>query len=322
MMGKDSSISWTDHTFSPWWGCAKVSPGCEHCYADTFAKRVGHGKRLPTIWGPRAERRMMSDAHWREPERWNRAAEKVGKRARVFCASMSDVFEDRPDLDESRARLLALIDDTPHLDWLLLTKRPEHADRLWKQALRDLEGAEADVHVTPWAPNIWLGTTAEDQQRADERLPHLLDVPAAVRFVSYEPALGPVDFRPYLLPTPCSHAQASMASGETFACSCPRRAGIDWIIVGGESGPGARPFDLAWMRSTIEQCKAAGVACFAKQLGAKPGEFAPTGRFRTNEGRRQMEMTATRLPLRDPKGGDWSEWPADLRVREFPRGAS
>ena len=130
-MGAESKIEWTDHTFNPWWGCEKVSPGCAHCYADAFAKRLGHGTTRPKLWGPGSERKVASEAMWREPIKWNRSAEKAGKRARVFCASMADVFEDRPDLLVPRARLFRLVAATPHLDWLLLTKRPENAARLW-----------------------------------------------------------------------------------------------------------------------------------------------------------------------------------------------
>lgn len=319
-MGKDSSISWTDHTFSPWWGCTKISAGCEHCYADSFSRRVGHGKRLPTIWGPRAERRFMSDAHWKEPLRWNRAAEKAGKRARVFCASMADVFEDREDLRAPRARLWRLIAETTHLDWLLLTKRPENAERLalqaWSNAFAySTSGGEPERW---WLPNIWLGTTCEDQARANERLPHLLAVPAAVRFVSYEPAIGPVDFtriveweRPGPPVTSVEFDALRGFCGSTPDRDTPAVNGLDWIIVGGESGPGARPFDMAWARETVRQTREAGVACFVKQMGAKAlGRDCEHGR----EGKP--------CGFVDPKGGNWDEWPEDLRVREFPRGAS
>ena len=327
-MGKDSSISWTDHTFSPWWGCTKISPGCEHCYADSFSQRVGHGKRLPMIWGPRAERRFMSDAHWREPVKWNRAAEKAGKRARVFCASMADVFEDRRDLLEARARLWTLVGMTPHLDWLLLTKRPENAQRLWSAAARAVELAEIDQSILVWNSNVWLGTTCEDQRRANERLPHLLAVPAAVRFVSYEPAIGPVDFTRIVereRPGPPFPASVEFDALRGFCGSTPDRDtpavnGLDWIIVGGESGPGARPFDLAWMRSTINQCKAAGVAVFVKQLGANAHDYRRTAEWAV-ACNVPVDAAAhfTSAMLSDRKGGDWDEWPEDLRVREWPR---
>src|SRR5262245_52074261 len=176
-MGKDSGIEWTHHTFNPWWGCMKVSPGCEHCYAETFSIRVGK-----KVWGPKADRRFFGDAHWAEPLKWNAVAARAGERHRVFCASMADVFEDRRELDGHRARLWRLIAATPHLDWLLLTKRPENLARMlpWYSHWENRVAFEPDE---PW-PNVWLGTTVEDQQRADERIPHLLRSPAAVRFLS------------------------------------------------------------------------------------------------------------------------------------------
>src|SRR4051794_39657198 len=124
-MAKNSKIEWTDHTFNPWWGCTKVSPGCKYCYAETWSRRVGHD-----LWGPRGDRRELSDSYWRQPIAWNAEAKRIRERKRVFCASMADVFEDRRDLDDHRVRLWRLIAETPHLDWLLLTKRPENAQRL------------------------------------------------------------------------------------------------------------------------------------------------------------------------------------------------
>lgn len=146
-MSEHSSIEWTDHTFNPWWGCARVSPACEHCYAETFSKRLGQ-----KIWGVRAERRFFGDPHWREPLKWDRRAAKIGERHRVFCGSMCDIFEDRRDLDVHRERLWRLMAETPNLDWLLLTKRPENVALMapWRE---------------PWPFNVWLGTTVEDQNR-------------------------------------------------------------------------------------------------------------------------------------------------------------
>src|SRR5256885_1960194 len=175
-MGEKTGIAWTDSTFNPWFGCVKVSPACHHCYAETFTKRIGL-----KVWGQNSDRKFFSEKHWNEPLRWNRKAAAAGPRHRVFCASMADVFEDRQDLLAERERLWHLIDTTPHLDWLLLTKRPEHIARM-------LTG--------PMRPNIWLGTTVEDQHWADIRLSELVRVPAVVHFVSYEPALGPLDLSP------------------------------------------------------------------------------------------------------------------------------
>jgi protein gp37 len=227
-MGQETEIAWTDATFNPWWGCQRVSPGCEHCYAETFAKRTGHN-----IWGPKAPHRFFGESHWREPLKWNRLAWEAGKRKLVFCASMADVFEDRDDLIEHRAKVFALIEATPNLDWLLLTKRPQNmvtmAPSAWAQT---------------WPANVWAGCTAESQEWADKRLPHLVRVPAQTRFVSYEPAIGPVDFGAHMI-------------------------GLDWIIYGGESGGGSRPSDLSWARSVVAQTRGTHVAAFIKQMGAK-----------------------------------------------------
>lgn len=165
---ENSKIEWTTHTFNPWWGCVKVSAGCEHCYAETFSKRTGH-----SIWGPAktTSRRLFTDKHWAEPLKWNETAQQAGERHRVFCASMADVFEDHPQVIDARQRLFELIDRTPYLDWLLLTKRPENIRRLWPFGWYD------DQYT--W-PNIWLGTSVENQIAADTRIPHLLGIPATV----------------------------------------------------------------------------------------------------------------------------------------------
>jgi protein gp37 len=242
-MGQQTGIEWTDHTFNPWWGCVRVSPACQHCYAETFAKRTGNA-----VWGVEAPRRMFGDKHWREPAKWNRAAAAAGVRRKVFCASMADVFEDRPDLMGPRERLFRLIEATPMLDWLLLTKRPENLTTL----------LPASWLIRPLR-HVWLGTTVENQEYAAKRLPHLIAVPASVRFVSYEPALGLVDFGRWL------HG--------------PSR--IDWLIAGGESGPGFRAPDPEWIRSARQACVVAGVPFFFKQWGGlrpKTGGAALDGR--------------------------------------------
>jgi protein gp37 len=229
-MGETTGISWTDHTFNPWWGCFKVSPGCANCYAETFSNRYGHD-----VWGPpkTTSRRLFGTAHWNEPLKWNEAAKRDERQHRVFCASMADVFEDHPLVASERNRLWMLIERTNSLDWLLLTKRPENVLRM------------SPWHHNPdgliW-PTVWLGTSVEDQQRADERIPALLEPehPVAVRFLSCEPLLGPVDLTPWL-------------------------DGLDWVIVGGESGPGHRAMNPDWARSLRDQCVGAGVAFFFKQ---------------------------------------------------------
>jgi len=240
---QNSKIEWTDHTFNPWWGCIRVSPGCEHCYAETLAHRYGHA-----VWGPAktTPRREMSENYWKQPIKWNAAAMQAGTRARVFCASMADVFEDHPQLPPIRARLWDLIETTPMLDWLLLTKRPENFRAFLPSGFRSQP-----------PPNVWLGTSVENQQLADKRIPYLLDVPAVVRFLSCEPLLGPLDLDAYLYP----HFAADDPRHE------PRRNGVEWVIVGGESGPGARPMHPDWARSLRDQAQAAGVPFLFKQHG-------------------------------------------------------
>lgn len=246
-MGAETGIAWTDHTFNAWWGCQQVSEGCKHCYAETWSKRVGL-----KIWGQDTDRRFFGDKHWNEPLAWNRAAEKAGVRRRVFCSSMADVFEDRPDLAPHRARLFALTQRTPWLDWQLLTKRPENAQRLWNAAQHDAFNG-ADSLGPLWAPSVWLDTTVENQKRADERIPHLLAVPAAVRFLSCEPLLEDVRIA-HLETRALALTMAERLTGATGTRHEVRGpATVGWIIGGGESGPGARPFNRAWMQSLVSQ---------------------------------------------------------------------
>jgi protein gp37 len=262
-MGQTTNIAWCDHTFNPWWGCVKVSRGCEHCYMQTFLKRVGQER----YFGPSktTQRRFFSDKHWLEPRKWNREAEVAGVRRRVFCASMADVFEDNPALVGERVRLFRLIESTPSLDWLLLTKRPENLLAMLPHSW---------THFEPM-PNVWLGTSVEDQRAADERIPLLLQTPAAVRFLSAEPLLGPVEL--FDTSEGALRGVAVIRSGgqshdgpsgpsEWFDDSY---SGIDWVIAGGESGPNYRPLDLDWARSLRDQCTSAGVSYFFKQIGGR-----------------------------------------------------
>ena len=246
-MGTNSKIEWCDHTFNPWWGCVKVSEGCANCYAETFANRFGNW------WGPDAERRFFGAKHWNDPLRWNRKAERDGVRAKVFCGSMCDFLEDRADLKELRGALYNLIYDTPMLDWLLLTKRPENRHLL---PLYWLGGG--------WPDNAWLGVTAENQRTADERIPLLLQIPAAVRFVSCEPLLEMIDIRDVLASGTLSYLDAPYYTADDVLNS----QYIDLVIVGGESGPGARPMHPEWARGLRDQCQAAGVAFHFKQHGS------------------------------------------------------
>ena len=209
-----------------------MSAGCKHCYAETWAKRLGKD-----FWGSRADRRELSSGYWKQPFVWDAAAAATGARSRVFCASMGDVFEDRRDLDDRRQRLWKLIEGTPHLDWLLLTKRPENIAKLapW---------------TAEWPQNIWLGTTAENQRWLDKRLPHLLSANAKIRFLSCEPLLGTVDLREW--------AEFTKMNCQPF---------VDWVIGGGESGHGARPMSPEWTRSLRDQCVALGIRFHFKQWG-------------------------------------------------------
>lgn len=262
-MGQNSAIEWTHHTFNPWRGCTKVSDGCKHCYAETMSSR---NPAVLGVWGPRGARVVAAESYWRQPIKWNAEAERAGERRRVFCASLADVFEaaeTMPDrewakVDRARSRLFELIATTPGLDWLLLTKRPQHIanniPRAWME-----NGLPS---------NIWIGTSVENQAAADERIPELLKVPARVRFLSCEPLLGPVDLEAVKMPGRMDGETVSALgmiehadySGFTYDC-------IDWVIVGGESGHGARPMHPDWARQLRDQAQAADVAFFFKQHG-------------------------------------------------------
>lgn len=243
-------------------GCVRVSPGCQHCYAETFV--TGRFK-LP-VWGPASTtERVKTKAAWVNVTRWNKAAKAAGVRRKVFVASLADVFEDHPMLPKWRADFLALLERCTSLDVQLLTKRPENVVRMVPSAWLD-----------SWPAHIWVGATAEDRKRMIERTEALRAIPALVRFLSCEPLLenlGSMDL-----------------------------TGIDWAIIGGESGTGARPFNLDWARSIIEECRKSDAAIFVKQLGAVP-----------------VTGGGTRIVLKDSThGGDPEEWPKDLQIREFP----
>lgn len=268
-MGENSKIQWTHHTLNPVIGCTKVSPGCANCYAETMDKnRFSKSETFGAVshWGPGAPRYVKKDLEG-DPLAWDRKAAKEGVRKRVFCASLADVFD--PEWPPGvREALFALIRRTTNLDWLLLTKRPENF---------------ASMLPPDWGRgyhNVWLGVTVEDQQRANERIPLLASTPARVRFLSCEPLLEHVS----LQTTP-----EGLVLDEEHG---PRR--IHWIIVGGESGDRARPFDPEWARSIIAMRSQAAV--FVKQMGARP----------------------VGLTLRDSHGGDADEWPEDLRMRDLP----
>ena len=227
-MAENSAIEWTDHTFNPWVGCTKVSRACDHCYAEGWAKRAG----TPELW--QGERRRTSASNWQQPIKWNKKAAADGRRYKVFCASLADVFDNQVP-KEWRRDLFNLIWDTPRLDWLLLTKRPQNIEKMLADAI-------GETVLWPWR-NVWLGTTAEDDAEYARRWLSLSKIPAVVRFISYEPALGEI------------------ASLHVKDQPLP-----NWLIFGGESGSGARPMNVEWARSIRDQCAAAGTAFFMKQM--------------------------------------------------------
>jgi protein gp37 len=248
-MGQLSKIEWTDHTFNPWWGCMKVSEGCKNCYAETLDNRYHHDD---PHWGPGSSRKAMSENYWKQPLKWNKEAEKAGNKARVFCASMADVFEHHHDTYKHRLRLFDIIESTPNLIWQLLTKRPENI-RLLTPVMWYLD----------WPKNVWIGTSVENQEAAKTRIPHLLKIPSNVRFLSCEPLLGPLRLREYF------NAETFYARGPDgqLVTKTYFNPDIHWVIAGGESGPGARPMDKQWLLQLMYDCTTANVPFFFKQWG-------------------------------------------------------
>ncbi len=279
--------------------CTPVGPGCDNCYASAWAKRTGRGEYRQGV--PRVR---TTEENWKQPIKWNRKAQDAGVRRRVFCASLADVFDNEVP-DEWRADLMKLIVQTTNLSWLLVTKRIGNVERMLAEAgdLIDYgEGWQSMWGQGSWPDNVRLLITVCNQKEADRDVPKLLALPCK-NGISYEPALGPVDWTPWL--SPKAHINWGRNKHPSEA---DQRAALEWIIVGGESTQGAgkaRPFDLAWARSTIAQCRAAGVPAFVKQLGSHPVEdvrlhgFAPWS-------------------IKDRAGADPAEWPEDLRVQECP----
>lgn len=287
------------YSYNPWRGCSKVSEGCAHCYAESLSLR---NPSVLGVWGDKGKRVIASENMWREPLKWNAAAEKVGERRRVFCASMADVFEDRPELEAPRRRLARLIGETPCLDWLLLTKRPENA----KEMINRMWFADAE-----WPKNYWLGVSVEDQASLIRRISILDPIPAPVKFLSCEPLLSALNFTDGPLDPYSTMGEWSMLDG------------VDWVIVGGESGPKARPCNIEWIRSIVRQCQANRVPCFVKQLGSHVIGSEDELMRRIGERLPGLQLAPhVRWKLLDDKGGDHSEWPEDLNVREFPDSSS
>jgi len=323
-MGSQTAIQWCDDTFNPWVGCSKVHTGCLNCYAEAdFDKRKHFAQ-----WGPHGTRVKTTKEYWRKPYNWNAAAEAIGIRARVFCASLADVFEDwtglvtnskgevlydvgdglyRPaadvnrrafpgfdpenieykvTLDDLRLNLFWTIDNTPNLDWLLLTKRPENIINKWipvpemRPILLETSSSyrfmTEEMRPEVFRRNVWLGTSVSDLRTAEDAVPELLNCRhlSPVLFLSVEPLVERIGTIPFL-------------------------SRLDWVIVGGESGVGARPCHTDWIYAIVRQCKAAGVPCFVKQLGSHPVGFGVDR-------------------LQDKAGGNMNEWPEELRVRQFP----
>lgn len=319
MMTK-SKIEWTDRTWNPTVGCARVSPGCEHCYAETMAARC---VSMSAAQGRESVYLPVVDVARR---RWNRTCVTVPERledplrwkkpAMVFVNSMSDLFHDDVPF-EFIAAVFGIAAATPRHTYQILTKRPERMREFFRWIeheayVQELDTADvctsmmklgvgAEVRTWP-LPNVHLGVSVEDQARAEERIPVLLECPAELRFLSCEPLLGPVDIAECL-----DDEYAPRDHGGAMAEE--HGPSIGWVIVGGESGPGARDCEVAWVRSIVDQCKAADVPVFVKQLGARP----VVQRFGTSR-----DQLVVSLKLKSRKGADPSEWPADLRVQEMP----
>lgn len=346
-MGK-TTIEWTDASWNSirarrkdngkvGWHCEKVSPGCANCYSETF-----NGRQLPNGGtGLDYAQRSRPEVETFIDEEMLRAPLKWKKPRRVFVCSMTDLFGEWVT-DEQIDRVLALMALAYWHQFQVLTKRArrmrEYFSGDWFSRMVSQMGLGPTVNETlfdtvdqirgydkhwPWSkgvcgyfsnpplplPNVWLGVSVEDQQRADERIPHLLQCPAAIRFVSYEPALSEVDFRAIQTPGERDGLRFDSLARLNEDRYFESDTHLDWVIVGGESGHCARPFDVAWARSTIEQCREAGVACFIKQIGAQPVKA---------NGNPSFGGGFDAIQLRDRKGGAIEEWPADLRVREFP----
>lgn len=351
-MSTNSPIEWTESTWNPVTGCNKISPGCQHCYAERMAKRLkamGQNNYRNGFEITLQPQMLEVPLHWKKPQR-------------IFVNSMSDLFHKDVPVEFIRKTfvVMALCPDhvfqvlTKRADWMrevlgapdfavmlayvagqmMMEARQSGDIKLADQLVERWNRLNRVVGDYSWYPlkNVWIGVSAEDQQRADERIPDLLKTPAAVRWVSYEPALGPIDFQHIALKSgPERHYErwTDALAGANFACDSSAAADVecsrlDWIVIGGESGPGARGFDLDWARGTVSACKDAGVPVFVKQLGAVPvmsevdwRAMSPAPLLNYRNDKRALVATVP-LKFRHPKGGEPSEWPADLDVREYP----
>jgi protein gp37 len=275
---ENSKISWCDHTFNPWIGCSKVSPGCANCYAEALMDHRYHR----VTWGKGQPRSLTSDDNWKQPGRWSRKAIADGIRPRVFCGSLCDWLDDEVPV-EWLARLLCVIVLNPNIDWLLLTKRPQN----WRLRMEQVAALKTDDFLISSAPeiakawlsgiphhNAWIGTTVENQEMANIRIPELAAIPARIRFLSCEPLLERVSLFWF--------------------------KSIHWVIIGGESGGSARPFDIERLYHLLDQCQQQGIPVFVKQLGANP------------------LYNGSPFSITHKAGADISEFPCDLAIQDFP----
>ncbi len=326
-------IAWTEQTWNPIRGCSRVSEGCRFCYAETVAARfsdpgmayAGLAKR--TAAGPRwtGEVRLIEE-HLLDPLRWTRPR-------RIFVNSMSDLFHEKLTDDEiARVFSVMAAKKCERHTFQVLTKR---AARMRRWVIEQCDGVlYAAAQGNPIVPsNIWLGVSVENQAAAEERIPELLGTPAAVRWLSVEPQIGPVDLSKWLKPTLVTNDGDRLQQPDPRIVGAGGRwewSGLNWVVIGGESGPGARPFEIQWARDLVAQCKAAGVAVFVKQLGTVPMMPEATWREEFEDQMRQCPIPLLNAAIRDRvppgfvgmkftgKGGDPAEWPPELRVREYP----
>jgi protein gp37 len=332
-----SAIEWTQETWNPVSGCTRVSAGCDHCYAVGMTHRaaaMGQEKKYGglTVLNPKGDR------HFNGKVRCHPEAVEIPLRRRKpkiwFVNSMSDLFHKDVPFDFID-KVFATIALAPHHTFQILTKRPERMAEYLSEERESwiAQAAEArnwapgvdwdasDCHLDEWPlPNVWLGTSVEDQDAADERIPHLLRCPAAVRFLSCEPLLGPLNLNPWLmLHSDCCNSPI-INKGWCVTCdrTCRQRPRPGWVIAGGESGVGARPCNVEWIRGIVQQCKAAGVPVFVKQLGADPTDTADGG-YDEDGNEFSSAPHDVGLKLKSRKGSEPAEWPADLRVREMPQ---
>lgn len=342
---ENSHIQWTDHTQNFWIGCTKVSPGCAHCYAEARDKRFADGIH----WGKGAPRQRTGVSNWHEPVKWNRVALDAAcgdcdpclaghpeqcalgiNHPKIFCSSLSDILDAEVPI-EWFAEAMGVVMQCSALTWQLLTKRPELFRERVASAINYLSTKPATKEVfalIDWLQgwqsgnripgNVWIGTSVENQACADSRIPALLKIPAKIRFLSCEPLLADVDLRDV--------PNSEFGEGEPHYDSLLGRSydsfgdgtngsGVHWVIVGGESGSGARPMVLDWVRHLVAQCNDTDIPIFVKQLGREPIETMETAKVGDDV------IPACEMPvlLNDKKGGDMQEWPTELRVREFPK---